>query len=104
MNKNETKKKKPKSVYKLIFSFLIVSVISLFFARVVLSNILATSGQRLAAANQKIEQLKEENRRLENDISSLNSLEKIDTFAKDLGFIKTTQTQILVPQVPIASR
>ncbi len=100
----KNKVKKPKSLYKFILTFLIFAIGGFLLGRVILSNILATSGQRLAAANQKIASLKEENTTIENRLSLADSLEKIDGFAKQAGLVKTANVQVLTSQTPIASR
>ena len=102
VNKKEENKKSP--LFKVIFTGLSILLFGLFFTRLVLANILATSGQRLAAANQKIEILKEENEKLENDVSKLQSLSTIENFAKKEGLVKTKNIEILTPNVPIASK
>jgi len=89
---------------KPVFALLLIIFSGFLFARVILFNILATSGQRLVAANQQIETLKEENQKHENDISSLKSLEKIEKFAEKSGFVKVDNIDILTPSRPIANR
>ena len=87
-----------------IIILLIVVFVSLSLTRVVLSNILATSGQRLAAANQKIKILREQNQKLENQISKTNSLSQIEKVASDNGMVKAKNVEVLVPSLPIANR
>jgi cell division protein FtsL len=95
---------KSSTVYRSTLLLLLVVFAGLVFARVVLFNILATSGQRLAAANQKIEILTEENQSLENELSKLQSLSKIENFAKKSGLVKAENIEILTPTGPIANR
>lgn len=104
MIRKNTEPKKPKSFFRGIVTFLIISILSISLARVVLANILATSGQQLAAANQKIEILNEENQKIGNEISKLESLRRVERLAKKRGFVKTKNVQILSPSVPIANR
>ena len=104
MVKNDVKREKNRSAYKTVLTFLVCIVLVLSIARVVLSNILAASGQRLAAANQKIRMLTEENQKLENEASSLDSLARIEKLANEAGFVKTTNIEVLIPSKPIASR
>lgn len=99
-----TKPKKPKSFFRSIVTVLIISILSISLARVVLANILATSGQQLAAANQKVEILNEENQKIENKISKLESLSRVERLAKKKGFVKTKNVEILAPNVPIANK
>ncbi len=100
--KNSTKK--TKSFYGKLLTISLLFVGALLLGRVVLSNVLATSGQRLAAANQKISTLREENSLLQNDFSATISLEKLDEFAKGAGLVKATNVVVLTPATPIASR
>ncbi len=103
VKKNEVQKPN-KSIFKSVVTLLLVLVAGLIFTRVVLSNILATSGQRLSAANQEIKLLENENQAFENEISKLNSLAGAERFAQKRGFVKTTNVKILTPQSPIAKR
>ena len=98
------KPKKPKSFFRSIVTVLIISILSISLARVVLANILATSGQQLAAANQKVEILNEENQKIENEISKLESLSRVERLAKKKGFVKTKNVEILSPNVPIENK
>ncbi|OGY24288.1 MAG: hypothetical protein A2172_00255 [Candidatus Woykebacteria bacterium RBG_13_40_15] len=98
------KQKKKSSFFKAIAGFLIISIIGISITRLVLSNILATSGQFLAAANQKIEILKEENQNLENELSRSESLANVENYAKKAQLIKTINVEILTLSKPIASR
>ena len=104
MTGNNTEPKKPKSFFRNIVTFLIISILSVSLVRVVLANILATSGQQLAAANQKIEILNEENQKVENEISKLESLSRVERLAKKKGFVKTKNVQVLTPSGPIANK
>ena len=101
-------KRANKTGNKLLFnhtiSFLILILASLLFSRVVLSNILATSGQRLSAANLKAKALQEENQKLENKISELNSLSRVEKLAQKKGLVKTENVSVLVAPGPIAKR
>jgi cell division protein FtsL len=96
--------KKKSSFFKAIVIFLIIAMIGLSLTRLVLSNILATSGQFLAAANQKIEILSQENQKLENEISKSTSLAIIEDYAKHAQLVKTVNIEILPTSKPIASR
>jgi len=89
---------------KFLITSLIISVLGLGLGRLILTNILATSGQRLAAANQKIDLLKEENQDLENQISIQNSLAKVEAFAEKTKLVKTTNVLVLTPNSPVAHR
>ena len=99
-DKQQNKSRLPKS----LFTVLIIIFAGMLFTRVVLFNILATSGQRLAAVNSKIEILKEENQNFENIISNQISLEKVELFAEKSGFVKVENVNILTTSRPIANR
>ena len=96
----QNKSKTPKSIFALV----LIVFAGMLFARVILFNLLATSGQRLAAANQQIETLKEENQKIENAINNRTSMKKIEGFAKKRGFVKVNNVEVLTPSTPIASR
>jgi len=104
MVKKDVREKQNKFVYRTVLTVLVSVLIGLSVTRVVLANILATSGQRLSAVNQKIEILVEQNQKLENQISALGSLARIEENAQKAGFIKAENVQILVPGSPIANR
>jgi len=96
----QNKSKTPKSIFALV----LIVFAGMLFARVILFNLLATSGQRLAAANQQIETLKEENQKIENAINNRTSMKKIEGFAKKRGFVKVNNVEVLTPSTPIANR
>jgi cell division protein FtsL len=104
MVKKGEDKKENRSIFKSVITVLVLFIAGLIFTRVVLSNILATSGQRLSAANQKVTLLEEENQQLENRISRLNSLSRAEKFANKKGLVKTTNVQLLPSSGPIANR
>ena len=104
MNSNSARKTESKPVLKNTISLLILISASLLFSRVVFSNILATSGQRLSAASLKAKVLQEENQKLENKISELNSLSRLEKLAAKKGLVKTENVSVLVPPGPIAKR
>jgi membrane protein required for beta-lactamase induction len=104
MPAQHSSQKKKSSFFKAIVIFFVIALIGLSLTRLVLSNILATSGQFLAAANQKIEILSQENQKLENETSKSTSLSSIDAYAKRSQLVKTVNIEILPTSNPIASR
>lgn len=104
MVKKDVREKQNRSGYKTVLTFLIFVILTLSITRVVFSNILAASGERLAAANQKIKILQEENQKLENKASLLDSLARIEKVAVEAGFLKAANVEVLIPSKPIASR
>ena len=92
------------SIYKTLLIMILVTFGALLLTRVTFSNILAVSGQRLTAASQEVEVLKEENQKLENEISKLGSLSRIEKMANKAGLVKAENIEILTPSKPIANR
>ena len=104
MTNQSDQNNKNKSIYKRLLTGLIILILTLSVVRVVLADVLATSGQRLAAENQKIKMLEEQNQKLENETSSLNSLARVEETAKKTGLVKAENVEVLVPALPVASR
>jgi len=104
MVKKDVKKQQNRSVYKTVLTVLVCIILVFSIARVVLSNIMAASGQRLAAANQKIKILQEQNQKLENQASLLDSLARVEKLAGETGLVKATNVEVLILAKPIASR
>ena len=104
MLKRDSSEKHNRITFKKSLILLVVAVTGFTMARVGVSNVLAVSGQRLAAANQKIKLLQEENQLIENEISKLNSLARVESLAKEKGFVVAKNVEILSPSVPIANR
>lgn len=102
VGKNEQKNNY--SIYKTLLITILVTFGALLLTRVIFSNILAVSGQRLTAASQEIEVLREENQEIENEISRLGSLSRIEKMANKAGLIKAENIEILIPSKPIANR
>jgi len=92
------------SIYKTLLIMILVTFGALLLTRVIFSNILAVSGQRLTATSQVIEVLKEENQKIENEISKLGSLSRIEKMANKAGLVKAENIEILTPSKPIANR
>lgn len=100
----EEKQQNKSKLTKSVFTVLLIIFAGMLFSKVVLFNILATSGQRLAAVNRKIEILKEENQKFENVISNQISLENVEFFAEKSGFVKVENVNILTNSRSIANR
>ena len=104
MDNKRASKTGNKPILKNTISLLILISAGLLFSRVVFSNILATSGQRLSAANLKAKILQEENQKLENGLSQMNSLLRVEKLAQKKGLVKTENVSVLVSPGPIAKR
>ncbi|MEX0616525.1 MAG: hypothetical protein WD231_01770 [Candidatus Woykebacteria bacterium] len=90
----------PKAILFLIaFLFLLVGI-KLYF-----TNLLATSGVRITATSQKIEKLEKEKADLENKISDLGSIYKLQKEAKKIGLKGSDRVEVLtVPNKPLAQK
>lgn len=102
--KEKQNSEKGSSKFKVICSTLIFALVVLAVSRVVLGNVLATSTERLVAANKQIEELEEENMKIENQISSLSAISRLESEAKKIGLVKANNVEVLNPSEPIASR
>lgn len=71
-------------------------------ANLLVSNILATSGEQLRMLRQRKENLVEQNSRLREQVISFRALETIDARAQDLGLYKTENILSLSSQTPVA--
>jgi cell division protein FtsL len=89
---------------KSLFSLVIIIALLLAGAKIVVSNRLATFGQRLSQIDQEIKDLRKEKYLLEEKIYQLASLEKINQRAQELGFCRTNEIVYLSLEVPVALR
>lgn len=87
-----------------ILSFLIVTIVVLFGARMVVSNSIITSGVELGKAQEEMEHLKTENIALKEKIFSLSSLTHISSEAARLGFEESKSNFAVGKAQPIARR
>jgi cell division protein FtsL len=90
--------------YSRVFLLLLVVIISLVGVKLYLTNLLATSGVRLTATSQKIERLEDEKVRLENEISRLGAVSRLQKEAKKLGFLPTKKIELLTKPKPLAQK
>lgn len=68
------------------------------------SNRLATFGQRLSQIDQELKSLKKEKCLFEEKIYQLSSLENVYQRAQELGFSRTNEIVYLSREVPVALR
>jgi len=78
------------------------SVITLVIGNLVLTNILATSGERLRNLEQHQQKLVEQNARLRMEIIRLSSLRALEDRAASLGLTRNIQAVNVSSQTPIA--
>lgn len=83
---------------------MIVLVIALAVVKLVVSNRLATFGQRLTQIDQEKIDLKKEKILLEEEIYQLTSLEGIKEGARELGFERASEIVYYGRDVPVALR
>ncbi|MCH8821238.1 hypothetical protein IID23_01820 [Patescibacteria group bacterium] len=83
---------------------LVILLIGLFGVKLYFTNLLATSGVQLTATTVKIEKHEADIAKLENEISKLGSMKRIQKEAKKLGFGDTEKVQILKSQDPVAQK
>lgn len=91
-------------IYNLIIKSLICIFLVLVIARVVVSNVISTSGVELGKINDEIANYKLENDSLSEKIFSMSSLSTIASEAAKLGFVDEGQNFVLTNPLPIALR
>ena len=108
LTKSDFKNKKNKILntlsYLRLIVFSLLIIVGLLGVRLYLTNLLATSGIRLTATTQKIKGLELKNSRLQNEISSLGSIDRISKEAKKLGFRPAENVKILTSTEPLAQK
>lgn len=108
LSKSDFSEKKSKFLQSLpylrliVFSLIIVG--GLLGIKLYLTNLLATSGVRLTATAQRIEDLEAKNSKLQNEISSLGSVSRISEEAKKLGFEPVEEVKVLTSTEPLAQK
>lgn len=108
LSRNELNEKRKKLAAVLpYFRFiwiLMILLIGLFGVKLYFTNLLATSGVQLTATTVKIEKHEADIAKLENEISKLGSMRRIQNEAKKLGFEDTEKVQFLKSQDPVAQK
>ena len=106
--KKNTDEKKKRFIFKLSHGrfiwFLFLVFVILVGLKLYFTNLLATSGVRLTATTQKIEKLEEEKAKLENQISKLGSIARLQKIAKKTGFVEPEKVEILTAPEPLAQK
>ncbi len=90
--------------YSRMILLLVIVLISLVGVKLYLTNLLATSGVRLTATTQKIERLEDEKAKLENEMSRLGAVSRLQKEAKKLGFLPTEKIKLLTKPAPLAQK
>ena len=108
LSKSDFNEKKSKFLQSLPYLRLIVFSLIIFGGllgvRLYLTNLLATSGVRLTATTQRIEELEVKNSKLQNEISSFGSVSRISKEAKKLGFEPVGEVKILTSTEPLVQK
>lgn len=94
------KKTIPKNNF--LTKFIVCLVILLALVQVITANIGASSGAEVGDIDNKIEEIKKENQRLELEIARLTSLSQLAKSAKKLGFKKADSFIFLSKPLPVA--
>lgn len=90
--------------YKLILKILIVTLFVLAIGRVVVSNLISTSGVELGKLDEEIAILKTQNDSLREELFSKESFENIASEAAKIGFTDNAQNFVLTSPPPVALR
>lgn len=89
-------------VYPKLVTALVILTVGLLTVRIYFSNQLAISGERVSLSERKIEDLKEENASLENQLSQKSSLGYIETKANEMGLVKQGTLELVKLGSPVA--
>ncbi|PIR79844.1 MAG: hypothetical protein COU25_03265 [Candidatus Levybacteria bacterium CG10_big_fil_rev_8_21_14_0_10_35_13] len=81
---------------------LVFTIIALSLVKTYISNNVATSGVKLAEAEQEINKLKTENALLSEKLYKESSLTSVWEKAEKIGYVKKAAQYVLNSQIPIA--
>lgn len=87
-----------------ILKILIIITLFLAFGRVVVSNVISTSGVVLGSVDEQIAALKTKNDSLKEELFLKSSLENIASEAGKLGFTDRKENYVLTSPLPVALR
>lgn len=88
----------------LILKILIFTAVLLAAGRIVVSNVISTSGVALGSLDEKIAAIKNENDLLREELFSRSSLGNIASQAGKLGFTDKKESYVLTSPLPVALR
>lgn len=91
-------------MYRLILKTLIFATFFLAVVRVVVSNVISTSGVELGRLNEEIAIVRLQNDTLREELFAKSSLENIASEAAKLGFTDKKENFVLTSPLPIALR
>lgn len=89
---------------KLIFKILVMTIFVLAIGRVVVSNLLSTSGVELGKIDEETAFLKTQNDSLREELFSTKSFENIASEAAKIGFTDNAENFVLTSPPPVALR
>ena len=87
-----------------ILELLIFVALSLALSRVVVSNVISTSGVELGSLNEKLSSVRIENDSLKEELFGKASLGNISSEAAKLGFTDKKENFVLTSPLPVALR
>lgn len=87
-----------------ILELLIFVALSLALSKVVVSNVISTSGVELGSLNEKLSSLRIENDSLKEELFEKTSLGNISSEAAKLGFTDKKENFVLTSPLPVALR
>ncbi|MCH7951364.1 hypothetical protein IH980_01315 [Patescibacteria group bacterium] len=95
-------RKPSEAPHRRLIAIAIVSVVTFLAANLFVSNVLATSGEKLRDLKRRQENLLDQNSRLRAEIIEKSALTALEDRAQKLGFVKSTQTLSISSQPPVA--
>ncbi len=108
LSKDELGEKKNKFIQALpyfrLIGLLLILFVGLLGVKLYFTNLLATSGVRLTATTRKIEDLELKKAKLENEISLLGSISRLQKEAKKIGFEPSEKVEVLTQPEPLAQK
>ena len=88
--------------YRFLVKSLYFCVFILCAFQIIVSNSLTTSGDKISTYTKETEKLRFENKILEEEIARTNSLYVLTNIASKNGFVKSINTQVISPVIPVA--
>jgi len=96
--------KKKKLIKNKVLFLVFLLVLTLSVGKIIMANVLATSGNQLGKLEAEIVQLKKENQKIKEELAVLSSLSRISSEAEKLGFEETEFIVFVKEEVPVALR
>jgi cell division protein FtsB len=92
----------PSTPHRKLTTLAFISVVILLIANLMVSNIIATSGEQLRQLQERNKNLENQNSKLRQEIIQTSALNTLENKAYELGFAKSTETLTLSSQPPVA--